>query len=83
MSLEGYVSDKFQRETDGEHNLHAQAVIQKILIPNSDRLGCLKWLNKMNIHRRSLFPDYDGAALYVNALWGLDFDTSLGFLPNG
>lgn len=80
-NLEEYVSSRFTGETEDPHNLHAQPVLQKIIIPNIGRLDCLKWLNKMNIHRRSLFPDHDGAARYINALWELDFDTSLGYLP--
>jgi hypothetical protein len=34
----------------------------------------------MNINRMSLFPDPDRAAAYINALWEIDFDTSLGYI---
>jgi hypothetical protein len=37
----------------------------------------------MNINRMSLFSDLDGAARYVNSLWEIDFDTALGYLPDG
>lgn len=40
--------------------------ICKIHIPNTDRLGCLDMLRKMNIHNGSLFPDAQGASLYCN-----------------
>jgi len=34
-----------------------------------DRNDCLAALNKMNINRRTLFPDADGAAKYANSRW--------------
>lgn len=40
--------------------------ICKIHIPNTDRLGCLNMLRKMNIHQASLFPDPGGASQYCN-----------------
>lgn len=68
-----------------ENHLNAQTVtgcwLQKIVVPNSGRIECLKFLNKMNISRLSLFPDLDGAAKYINAMWELGFDTALGHLP--
>jgi hypothetical protein len=82
--LESYVCEKFKTETTttAKPPQSARTILQKILIPNKDRINCLKFLNKMNINRMSLFPDVDGAACYINALWELDFDTSLGYLPN-
>jgi hypothetical protein len=56
--------------------------LEKLVIPNEDRENCLKFLNKMNINRKTLFPDLDGAASYLNALWELGFDTSMGSLPD-
>lgn len=78
--LESYVRAHFGKETS-HSNLHPRAILQKIIVPNDGRIDCLKFLNKMNINRSSLFPDLDGAARYINALWELDFDTSLGYLP--
>lgn len=82
--LESYVCENFDTETTETAipPRSARAILQKILIPNNDRIDCLKFLNKMNINRMSLFPDIDGAACYINTLWELDFDTSLGYLPN-
>lgn len=42
------------------------------------RDDCLKLLNKMGINRMTMFPDLDGSAAFVNALWELDFDTAFG-----
>ena len=72
--LESYVKTHF---SDYEND----PVLIKVKIPNSDRIECLKDLNKMNIHRMSLFPDLDGACKYINALWELNWDTSLGYIP--
>ena len=40
--------------------------IQKIHIPNENRMNCLATLRKMNIHNGTLFPDAHGASLYCN-----------------
>lgn len=40
--------------------------IQKIHIPNTERMNCLATLRKMNIHNGTLFPDAKGASLYCN-----------------
>ncbi|MHC4236010.1 MAG: FRG domain-containing protein, partial [Planctomycetota bacterium] len=72
--LETYVKSHFRDDTRGP-------ILEKIIIPNDGRIDCLKFLNKMNINRMSLFPDLDGAARYVNDLWELGFDTSLGYIP--
>lgn len=82
--LESYVCKNFEKKTTTiERPLKSdRAILQKILIPNDDRINCLKFLNKMNINRMSLFPDIDGAACYINSLWELDFDSALGYLPN-
>jgi hypothetical protein len=79
--LETYVRSHFSDESTPD-NSHARAVLIKIRIPAIDRFGCLKMLNKMNINRMTLFPDIDGAARYINALWEIDFDTSLGYIQN-
>ena len=41
-------------------------VLLRILIPNSDRLGCLRALDRMNINHLSLFPDLSGATRFAN-----------------
>ncbi|MEP4337183.1 MAG: hypothetical protein ABJ360_12505, partial [Roseobacter sp.] len=78
--LENYVQTHFQDDTSSPQRLHARPVLIKIVVKNDDRIGCLKMLNKMNINRMTLFPDLDGAARYINALWEIDFDTSLGYV---
>jgi hypothetical protein len=80
--LEASVRARFAGE-NSKDNLHAHAILTKIIIPNENRADCLKYLNKMNINRMSLFPDLDGAAKYINSLWELDFDTALGSIPDG
>ena len=77
--LEEYVRSHFNNESS-DSTPHARAVLIKIQIKNGDRKNCLKMLNKMNINRMSLFPDPDGAAAYINALWEIDIDTSLGYI---
>lgn len=79
--LEEYVLSHFAAES-AEDASHAKPVMIKIAIPNREREGCLKMLNKMNINRMTLFPDADGAARYVNSLWEIDFDTTLGYIRN-
>ena len=82
--LEAIVRTHFKKETfaplgsteDGTP--FARAALEKIEIPNRGRVECLKFLNKMNINRMSLFPDLDGPAQYVNALWELGYDRLLG-----
>ncbi|NQT88430.1 FRG domain-containing protein [bacterium] len=76
--LEEYVTSAFAGEsTSGA--VPPRSILTKIQIPNKGRGDCLKLLNKMNINRMTLFPDLDGAGRYINDLWGLGFDTSLGY----
>jgi hypothetical protein len=81
IDLESCIEQHFADQTEAT-NAHAQAVLKKIVVPNSDRRECLKMLNKMNINRLTLFPDLDGAARYINDLWELDFDSSLGYFED-
>jgi len=81
IDLESSVRARFPEETSG--NTPARPILRKITMPNTDRKGCLKVLNKMNINRMSLFGDLDGAARYINNLWELDFETALGAIPDG
>ncbi len=74
--FENYVLEQFVEET-GEQP-RARAVLEIISMPSEERQDCLKLLNKMGMNRMSLFPDLDGAAQYINALWELDFDSSIG-----
>jgi hypothetical protein len=80
--LETYVRTQFKHETAESKGEAARCILEKIIIPNSERRACLRHLNKMNINRMTLFPDLDGAARFVDALWELEFDTSLGFIPD-
>ena len=41
-------------------------VLIKILIPNEDRIQCLRGLDRMNINHASLFPDLAGASRATN-----------------
>ena len=80
--LEANVRARFPTESS-KSDLNARAILTRIVIPNEGRTSCLKFLNKMNINRMSLFPDLDGASQFINALWELNFDTPLGQLPDG
>jgi FRG domain len=42
------------------------AILLRIEIPDSDRLACLRGLNRMNINHLSLFPDLTGASRSTN-----------------
>jgi len=77
--LETYVQTKFASESSDGDGV-ARAVLKKIVIKNVDRTDCLKMLNKMNINRMTLFPDLDGSCQYINRMWELDFETSLGYI---
>ncbi len=82
MDLEGYIRRVFANESTSD-NRHPRATLKKIVIPNQGRIECLKALNKMNVNRMTLFPDLDGAARYINMLWELHWDTSLGHITEG
>lgn len=43
-----------------------EAALIHISIPETDRLDCLRTLNKMNINHKTLFPDLFGAAEHCN-----------------
>ncbi len=85
VDLEAYVKEHFKDETyqkprAGGGNIHPRAILQKFVIEATecDRIGCLRFLDYMNINRASLFPDLDGAAKYVNDLWEVNFDKAVG-----
>jgi hypothetical protein len=80
LDLEQYIGRHFEQDSSSS-NPHARAVLKKFVIDGSDRIGCLKMLNKMNINRMTLFPDLDGASRYINSLWEIGFDTALGYIP--
>lgn len=42
--------------------------LYKIRVPNSERIECLKSLNRMNINHNSLFPDIFGASIFCNTM---------------
>jgi hypothetical protein len=58
VSVENWVNQHFAGST--------KPVMLRIEIPDSDRLSCLRGLDRMNINHLSLFPDLTGAARYVN-----------------
>jgi hypothetical protein len=79
--LESFIARHFAGESDGAKR-RPSAVLLKVSIPNIDRLGCLRMLNKMNINRMTLFPDLDGAARYINDLWDIDPSNTLGYFED-
>jgi hypothetical protein len=83
--LESYVREHFKGETYAEPPaknayLHPSAILTKLIIPNKNRIECLRFLDHMNINRASLFPDLDGVAKYVNDLWEVNSDKALGYM---
>ena len=58
QDLESWVMHYFKGSKKG--------VLIKMAIPNSEREGCLKALNQMNINHLTLFPDLYGASKYCN-----------------
>jgi hypothetical protein len=56
--IEQWVADAFRDS--------AASVLLRIEIPNSDRVSCLRALNRMNINHLSLFPDLGGASRSTN-----------------
>ncbi|MCO4787203.1 MAG: FRG domain-containing protein [Marinomonas atlantica] len=58
MDMEHWVSHFPQEENSIE--------LIKIIIPTTDILNCLKYLNRMNINHSTLFPDLIGASEYCN-----------------
>jgi hypothetical protein len=80
--LEAYVHNRFSNETASSVHGTERCILEKITIPNQGRRACLRHLDKMNINRMTLFPDLDGAARYMDALWELEFDTSMGHIPD-
>lgn len=60
LDVEKYVNSNFKGIRSG--------ALLKIKIPNTELVGCLTMLNKMNINHSTLFPDLFGAAKFVNCV---------------
>lgn len=58
-SLESWIKHNYAGDKE-------KAALIKILIPNKDRMMCLRMLNRMNINHLSLFPDLYGASKFSN-----------------
>ncbi|WP_278045492.1 FRG domain-containing protein [Edaphobacter modestus] len=56
--IEQWVQRAFEGSSD--------PILIRIEIPDTDRLGCLQALNRMNINHLSLFPDLSGASRSTN-----------------
>ena len=59
VDIEKWVQTQFK----GEQGVK---VLMKFMIPNNERLHCLRSLNRMNINHLTLFPDIEGASKYCN-----------------
>lgn len=57
-AIDDWITENFKKPTSD--------ILIRILVPNTDRQGCLKMLNRMNINHLTLFPDLFGAAQYAN-----------------
>jgi len=83
IDLEAYVEKNFPTETY-KPSIHdpdrPRKILQKFIIPNNDRIDCLRFLDYMNINRASLFPDLDGAAKYTNNLWEVNPEKAIGYI---
>ena len=61
QDLESWVKKSYDRKKDS-----TRVLLAKVLVPSSDRVACLKALNRMNINFASLFPDLLGASEHSN-----------------
>lgn len=77
FSLDEYVLKEFSDDETAVRRVLG-SVLEVIEIPSDGRTDCLKFLNKAAINRMTMYPDLDGSAAYINTLWELDFDTSIG-----
>jgi len=58
LPVEDWVSQNFEGSEE--------PVLIKLLLPNNERIPCLKALDRMNINHTSLFPDLTGASHATN-----------------
>ena len=59
VTIEEWVRKHFPTVTDNY-------ILIKVTIPDSDRIDCLRCLNRMNINHLTLFPDLFGASKFCN-----------------
>lgn len=59
IDITKWVEAKFPRES-------TKVILSKISISNTNREGCLRALNRMNINHATLFPNLYGAGQYAN-----------------
>lgn len=67
QDLESWVKSLYDKKKDG-----TRVLLARLLIPSSDRVECLKALNRMNINFASLFPDLFGACEHTNLKLQID-----------
>jgi len=68
ISSDDFEDESLRTASEDEQAGVIAKYICKILIPNEDRVGCMRHLRRMNVHHASLFPDLIGASEYCNLL---------------
>jgi FRG domain len=66
------IGTSIEQWVEGAFGNSSGSVLLRIEIPNTDRLACLRALNRMNINHLSLFPDLGGASRSTNLKLEID-----------